>query len=193
MEEVKQEKKAASAPVALNGQELHPGERAEIAAYAAQKIAVRLLYKSIGAGIELDGYAFMLGSNGRVLSDSDLIFFGQEVSKDGSVSVDTLSEYPSIMVQMNKVSSAYEKISVCFSAYGDDDLLNFTKVSQPVIQVVCEGKELYHLPLKNLSREKCLVGLEIYKNKGVWKLKAVGAGYNGKLRTLCESFGVEIE
>lgn len=193
VEEVKQEKKAASAPVALNGQELHPGERAEIAAYVAQKIAVRLLYKSIGAGIELDGYAFMLGSNGRVLSDSDLIFFGQEVSKDGSVSVDTLSEYPSIMVQMNKVSSAYEKISVCFSAYGDDDLLNFTKVSQPVIQVVCEGKELYHLPLKNLSREKCLVGLEIYKNKGVWKLKAVGAGYNGKLRTLCESFGVEIE
>ena len=193
VEEVKQEKKAASAPVALNGQELHPGERAEIAAYVAQKIAVRLLYKSIGAGIELDGYAFMLGSNGRVLSDSDLIFFGQEVSKDGSVSVDTLSEYPSIMVQMNKVSSAYEKISVCFSAYGDDDLLNFTKVSQPVIQVICEGKELYHLPLKNLSREKCLVGLEIYKNKGVWKLKAVGAGYNGKLRTLCESFGVEIE
>lgn len=192
-EEVKQEQKAASQPIVFGGRELHPGERAEIAAYTSKKLSVRLMYDRLGNGIELDGYAFMLDKNGRVLSDNDLIFFGQEQSADGSVTADTLSAYPAIQVQLDKVSPAYEKISVCFSAYGEDDLLNFTKVVRPVIRVLCDGKELYWLSLDRLSREKCLVGVELYRNKGIWKLKAVGAGYNGKLRTLCESFGVEIE
>ncbi len=71
-------------------------------------------------------------------------------------------------------------------------ILNATEL---VVPTICHASMncITAMPLKNLSREKCLVGLEIYKNKGVWKLKAVGAGYNGKLRTLCESFGVEIE
>ncbi len=189
-----QQKKKSDVPsVPQSGKELHSGERADMTAYAGKRLELRLTYDGLNSGIELDGYAFMLGENGRVFSDDDLIFFGHEESADGSVSVDTQSAYPSIVVQANRITGRYAKVSVCFSAYGDNDLLNFTKVQNPVIQVICEGKELYHLPLKHLSREKCLVGIEIYQNKGTWKLKAVGAGYNGKLRTLCESFGVEIE
>ena len=192
-EEVQQEQKAAALPILSNGRELRAGERVDMAAYADKTLTVRLHYERLGAGIELDGYAFLLGQNGKVLSDNDLIFFGQEESADGSVKADTIAMYPSIVIQLRKVSPVYEKISVCFSAYGEDDLLNFTKVVKPVIQVICDGQELYHLPLSHLSREKCLVGLELYLHRGSWKMKAVGAGYNGKLRTLCESFGVEIE
>ena len=100
---------------------------------------------------------------------------------------------PSVFILPKKVSSQYEKVSVCFSAYGDDSRLNFTMVKNPVIQVIADNKELFHIELKHLNQEKCLVGVELYKNKEIWKLKAVGAGYNGKLKALCESFGVEIE
>lgn len=192
-EERRQEQQSAARPIVFGGRELHPGERAEIADDTNKKLEIRLMYERLDSGIELDGYAFLLAKNGRVLSDNDLIFFGQEESEDGSVTAGGLSDYPTIQLCLSKVSAAYEKISVCFSAYGDDERLNFTRVTKPVIRVLCDGKERYWLALNRLSQEKCLVGLEFYRNKGVWKLKAVGAGYNGKLRTLCESFGVTIE
>jgi stress response protein SCP2 len=46
--------------------------------------------------------------------------------------------------------------------------------------------------LEHLSVEKTLVALEIYRNKGTWKAKSIGSGYKDGLKTLCESFGVEI-
>lgn len=87
----------------------------------------------------------------------------------------------------------YAKLIYAFPHTGDNDNLNFRQVQSPIIQIINKGKELFHLCLNNLSKEKCLVGIEFYLNKGVWKIKAVGAGYNGKLKALCESFGVEIE
>lgn len=180
-------------PIAADGRALSQGERADISAYTSDELEIRLSYSGITTEMELDGYAFMLGSSGKVLSDNDLIFFGNEVSADKSVRTDTLSGLPLVFVVPDRIDPKYSKVDICFSAYGDNDLLNFSRVKDPVIQIICGGKELYHFGLTNLSREKCLVGVEFYLNKGMWKIKAVGAGYNGKLKALCESFGVDIE
>mgnify|MGYP004561967211 CR=1 FL=1 len=176
-----------------DGRRLSQGERADISEYISSEIEVRLSYVGLNDDVEIDGYAFMLDDSGKVMSDSDLIFFGNDKSDDGAVRTDTLSGFPSIYIELDKVDMKYSKVDVCFSAYGDNDYLNFQQVKSPVIQIICSKKELYHLDLTNLSKEKCLVGIEFYLNKGIWKLKAVGAGYNGKLKSLCESFGVEIE
>ncbi|MBQ3451572.1 MAG: TerD family protein, partial [Selenomonadaceae bacterium] len=34
---------------------------------------------------------------------------------------------------------------------------------------------------------------EIYRHKGEWKFNAVGAGFSGGLKALCEMFGVEVD
>lgn len=180
-------------PVDQSGKVLGQGERADISDYENKTIEIRLSFSSKAEGMDIDGYAFMLNDNGKVFSDDDLIFFGKETSDDTSVNSFTMAGVPSITVCLKRTDAKYSKIDICFSAYGDDDFMNFTQVKKPVIQIICEGKELYHLNLDKINREKCLVGVEFYKNKGKWKLKGVGAGYNGKLKTLCESFGVEIE
>jgi len=180
-------------PIPSDGRELHQGERIDISSYTADELEIRLSYSDIRGDMELDGYAFMLDGNGRVLSDNDLIFFGNEVSEDKSVRSDTFSGYPAIYIVLSRANPRYSKIDICFSAYGDNDNLNFRQVHSPIIQIINKGKELLHLCLNNLSKEKCLVGIEFYLNKDTWKIKAVGAGYNGKLKALCESFGVEIE
>ena len=181
--------------VPKTGRELSLGQRINIQEYVGKTLEIRLECDGVSGDIDLDGYAFMLASDGKVTNDKDLIFFGNERSADGAVYTEPemLMDKPSVFILLKKVSSQYEKVSVCFSAYGDDSRLNFTMVKNPVIQVIADNKELFHIELKHLNQEKCLVGVELYKNKEIWKLKAVGAGYNGKLKALCESFGVEIE
>ena len=183
----------AFSPAQHTLKELRIGERADFSAFTDNNIRISLTYERINGTIDLDGYAFLLGANGKVLSDYDLIFFGNEVSGDQSVKAVTSAQYPGIEVCLNKVGGQYDKVDICFSAYGDDEGTNFQQVIKPVIRIYNGNEELFFLQLKNLFMEKCLVGVEFYRNKGSWKIKAVGAGYNGKLKTLCESFGVEIE
>ena len=47
--------------------------------------------------------------------------------------------------------------------------------------------------MAGLNLEKTVVALEFYRYKGDWKVQFVGAGYHSGLRTLCESYGVEVE
>lgn len=61
------------------------------------------------------------------------------------------------------------------------------------VQISCAGKGIYYLPLDRISREKTLVGIELYRHRGAWKMKGVGSGYNDGLRRLCESYGIEVQ
>ncbi len=191
--EEKKESTCISNTIPMSGTELLPGQRVNLREYSRKNIELRLSYESKDNAVEVDAYAFLLNENGRVLGDNDLVFFGNEQSQDRSVRVETVSGIPSVYITPDKVSERYHKISVCFSAYGDNESYNFKSIRQPVVQIICEGKELYHLNLQHLQYEKTLVCAEIYYHNGEWKLKAVGSGYHGKLQTLCESFGVEIE
>lgn len=178
--------------IVQNGTELRAGERIDVSTYTSDDLEIRLTYDGIQGSMEIDGYAFMLDTKGKVLSDQDLIFFGNEQSDDRSVRAVTMTSFPSIFLWLNKVSEKYDRISVCFSAYGDDEKQNFRQVTNPVIQIIYQKKELFYLVLRHLTVEKCLVGVEFYRHKGKWKAKIVGGGYSGKLKTLCESFGVNI-
>jgi stress response protein SCP2/AAA+ superfamily predicted ATPase len=183
---------AAISTVPMQGRELRLGERTNMAAYTQEVIEIRLSYDAIQADMELDGYAFLLDASGKVCRDEDLIFFGNLVSADHAVSAAYCSEFPSISVCLCQVDDQYSKVDICFSAYGEDDNLNFSKVKNPVIQIICNGTEQFHLPLVNLLQEKCLVGLEFYRSNDSWKMNVIGRGYHGKLKTLCEQFGVEV-
>ena len=46
---------------------------------------------------------------------------------------------------------------------------------------------------EDLSVEKTLVAVEVYRYKGQWKLNFVASGYRDGLRRLCESYGVEVQ
>ena len=46
---------------------------------------------------------------------------------------------------------------------------------------------------EDFSTETALVVAEIYKHNGEWKFKAVGSGYNGGLKALCNQYGIDAE
>ena len=51
----------------------------------------------------------------------------------------------------------------------------------------------YSFHLDGLRREKTVNAAEIYRHRGAWKLKLVGAGYEAGLAKLCEDYGLSVE
>ena len=45
---------------------------------------------------------------------------------------------------------------------------------------------------EDYSTETAMVFGELYRNNGEWKFRAVGQGYAGGLRAMCQQFGIQI-
>ena len=56
-----------------------------------------------------------------------------------------------------------------------------------------DGSELIRYDLgEDYSTETAIVVAELYRNGTEWKFNAVGSGFAGGLKALCQNFGVEV-
>ena len=166
------------------------GERFDLGAMVNEVLTVELDYEA-ETGIDIDGYLFLLGQNGKVRSDEDLVFFGQKASPEGAVKNDE-QKTSRFTVELSKLDSEIARLAVAFAIYGEDDTKTFARVSRADVNLYCKGEKICTFRLEGLSTERSTVAAEIY-NKGGWKLKTVGLGYKEALKSLCNSFGVQVQ
>ncbi|MCM1215050.1 MAG: TerD family protein [Lachnospiraceae bacterium] len=159
-----------------------------------------------GYDFDLDASCFMLGANGKVRRDEDFIFYKNKDSVDGAIhhsgddrtggnSEDGDDE--TILVDLSKVSPDVQKIAFTATIYeADQRCQNFGQVSNAYVRLVNQqtGMELVRYDLgEDFSIETAIVVCEIYKHGNEWKFNAVGAGFSGGLRSLCQNYGVDVE
>lgn len=153
---------------------------------------------------DLDASAFLTKSNGKVGSDYDFVFYGnlEHSSKCVAHTGDNRTgagdgDDEVIKVNLSKVPSDYEKISIVVTIYdAEKRYQNFGMVSNAFIRLVDEsnGEEILRYDLsEDFSTQTGLVIGEIYKHNGEWKFKAVGSGYDGGLTKLCSIYGIDVE
>ncbi|MBD5558907.1 MAG: TerD family protein [Clostridia bacterium] len=161
-----------------------------------------------GQDFDLDASVFMIGKNGKVRSDDDFIFYGNLESKDGSVKHmgDNLvggsgGDDEVILIDFTKVPDDVDKIVITVTIYEAEERgQNFGQVSEAYVRVATvsgpddmTGQDVLRFDLaEEFSIETALVFCEIYRYKGEWKFNAVGAGYQGGLRALCLTYGVNV-
>lgn len=156
-----------------------------------------------GNDFDLDASAFLIGSNGKVRSDSDFIFYNNPAPGNGSVksmgdnrtgSGDGDDEV--IKVDLAEVPADVEKIVFVVTVYeAEQRHQNFGMIDEAFIRIENEetGEELVKYDLaEDLSVEDGAIFGELYRNNGEWKFSAVGAGYTGGLEAFCKSFGVNV-
>ena len=165
------------------------GARFDLSGYNDKMLVIDMDYQA-EQGIDIDGYIFLLAANGKVRSDADLVFFGQKASVDMAV-----NNHPSntrcFTVELSKLDADVSKLAVAFAIYGDNAEQIFSCVSKPVVRISCNGQEICSYEVEGLKDEKSVVAIEMY-NKNGWKLRTVGLGYKEALKTLCGSYGVEV-
>ena len=156
-----------------------------------------------GYDFDLDAAAFLLGSSGKVQSDSDFVFYNNLKHNSGAVQHmgDNLTgagdgDDEQIRVDLSKLPANIDKVAFTVTIHeADTRRQNFGQVSNAFIRIVDEssGKELIRYDLgEDFSVETAVVVGELYRNAGEWKFNAIGSGFKGGLRALCQNFGVNV-
>ena len=156
-----------------------------------------------GYDFDLDAAAFVLGVNGKVLSDADFVFYNNLKHSSGAVQHmgDNLTgagdgDDEQIKVDLSKLPGNADKVAFTVTIYdAEARKQNFGQVSNAFIHILDEtnGKELIRYDLgEDFSVETAVVVGELYRQAGEWKFNAIGAGFRGGLKALCQNFGVNV-
>ncbi|WUV75103.1 VWA domain-containing protein [Streptomyces sp. NBC_01477] len=152
------------------------------AALESQPVALQVASR----GTPVDVSALLLGSNGKVRSDEDLVFYHHPAQDGVSVTGDTVTaDLPRIPAGVGTVVIV---ASVDPSRPGDV----FT--TAPVL-TASQGNDtgLTFAPPDFTAGETVVVLAEIYRRDGGWKVRAVGQGYASGLAGLATDYGVDVD
>lgn len=156
-----------------------------------------------GADFDLDAAAFLLGENGKVLSDEDFVFYNNLAHKSEAVihQGDNLTgegegDDEQVEVDLEKVPGNISKVAFTVTIFeADSRKQNFGQVQNAYIRIVDEttGSEIIRYDLgEDFSIETAVVVGELYRHGSEWKFNAIGSGFNGGLAALCRQYGVNV-
>lgn len=187
-----------------NGVHLKKGQKVNLAqqGQTLTNIKVCLGWDIMNMACDLDASAFMLDANNKVIGDDWFVFYGQNVSPDGSVqhSGDSqgegIGDDEIISINLPRVNPNVKKI--VFVVTIDEALergLNFSMVQNAYVRVVDSNtnQELIKFTLTDYyANVTSMVVGEVYNHNGQWKFNAVGDGVAKDLAGLCAMYGVNV-
>ncbi len=171
-----------------------------------KKIAVGLGWdarSTSGFDFDLDASAFLLGDDGKALSDQHFIFYNNLKSPDGSVEHqgDNLTgagegDDEVVNISLDKVPANVSKVVFTVTIYdAEARRQNFGMVQNGCIRVVNldGGQELTRYDLaEEFSLETAMIFGELYRYNTEWKFRAVGQGFEGGLGAMARNYGINV-
>ncbi|HEY9610072.1 TerD family protein [Allocoleopsis sp.] len=150
---------------------------------------------------DLDAFAFLLGANEKLISDSHLIFYNNLTSPDPHQSVQHMGDNSTgvgegddevIKVNLKRVPAEIQKIVLAVTIFeAEERNQNFGQVKNAFVRLVNDQtqEEVLHYNLEEkFSVETALIMAELYRQDGGWALKAVGTGHNGGAQVLIDRY-----
>lgn len=179
-----------------------------------EKIAPGMTLTTLGLGwnprttdgekFDLDASAFMLGEDGKVLSDTSFIFYNNETSACGGVKYmgDNQDgagdgDDEEIKIDLSKIPNDVAKILIAVTIHdADNRKQNFGQVDDAYIRVLNDNNNAEEVARYDLSEdaatETAVKFGELYRHNGSWKFKAIDQGYSGGLKALASDVGVNL-
>lgn len=156
-----------------------------------------------GGAYDLDASVFLLGSDGKVVSDSHFIFYNNKTSPCGSIvhqGDNTTGQGDGddevVLIELNKVAPEIDKIVFTVTINdAEKNNQNFGQVSNALIRIVnLEGDaEITKYELdEDYSSETAINFGELYRKDGGWNFKATGDGFKDGLSGFCKMYGVNL-
>lgn len=175
-----------------------------------QRVGIGLQRVGIGLGwdpndgtghdFDLDASAFMLGENGKLISDKHLIFYNNPKSPDGSVQSsgddqtggNSSGDDETLTVEFGKVDPRVTEIYVVVTIHDyENRKQNFGQVRNSFIRIydLSSDEEICKYELdEDFSIETAVEFGRLYRRGDEWKFEAVGKGYSGGLQYFVGKF-----
>jgi tellurium resistance protein TerD len=153
---------------------------------------------------DLDASAFLIGSNGKVKDENDLVFYNNPSGGQGSVKHSGDNKKGSgegddeqIHINLSAVPAYIERIAFTITINDSQKKgQSFGDIKNSYVRILnASTNELllnYELG-QEFSIETAIVAAELYRHAGEWKFNAIASGFQGGLGALCHNFGLEVE
>ena len=156
-----------------------------------------------GQAFDLDASVFLVGDDGKVLSDSHFVFYNNTTSPDGAVqhqgdnrTGEGDGDDEQVKIELAKVGAEVKKLVFAVTIHeAEARKQNFGMVSNSYMRVVNNdnGAEIARFDLsEDASTETAMIFGELYRHGAEWKFKAVGQGFAGGLGALAQQHGINI-
>ncbi|MQS12064.1 TerD family protein [Streptomyces kaniharaensis] len=173
---------------------------ANIALPAAAVRAV-LRWSATPGAPDVDASALLLGTDGRVRSDADFVFYNQprhpsglvrhlpkQQTPDGAEITDTVEvELAKLPADVDRVVLAGSAEGGAFGAVAGLRVLLFDAAAGE------NGPAIAEFAVTDADAVTALVAGELYRRAGAWKFRAVGQGYASGLIGLATDFGITVD
>lgn len=157
--------------------------------------------QSTGFDFDLDASAFMLGANGKLLSDDYFVFYNNQKSPDDAVEStgDDLTggnsdggDDETINVDLTKVNPKVNEIIFTATIHkAEERKQNFGQVHNSYIRIYDANTNTdiarYDLD-EDFSVETAVEFGRLYRHNGDWKFEAIGVGCKGGLQALVDKY-----
>ncbi len=169
-----------SGPAAV---ELTPGQNT-----ALPDGEVRMRFRAGGADADLT--LLLLGSDGKVRTDEDFVFYHQPTAANGAVVLEPGDG--SAVVHPGRLPAAVHRIAVSVNLDTDSDATCADLVDPAVELAAGPGRWVFRPPAD--PAVSAMVVAEIYRHPADgWKLRAIGQGWSDGLAGLARAHGVDVE
>ncbi|MFG1809596.1 VWA domain-containing protein [Streptomyces sp. NPDC049040] len=143
-------------------------------------------FRVVAHGTPADVSAVLLGANGKVRGDDDLVFHGHPEQSGVSLSGDTVT------LDLPRIPEGVDTVVVVASVEASRRGAVFT--TAPVLTGAQGGSlRVTFAPPPFAAGETVVVLAEVYRRAEAWKLRAVGQGYATGLAGLAADFGVDVD
>lgn len=155
-------------------------------------------WETADARCDVDASAFLLGENGCVLSDGGFVFYGQQISADGSVCFRAggAADRETMTVDFARLDQRIRRIVFVLTIDGAlTQKLHFGMLRDVYLRILDDrdGREILSYPLENAFENVTSMTLgELYLHQGQWKFNPIGNGVSTDLAGQCALYGVTL-
>merc|ERR1711879_671899 len=145
----------------------------------------------VSTGGSADVSAFRLYADGKVQGDSDMVFYGQTRSDDGTITFTSDTAGALFDIDLPVLAASVQKIA--FTVTCENPGQTVSALAPLKIQVEQNQDVLVQATVDADGRsEAALIMGELYRRNQDWKFRFVSQGFNGGLKPLAEHFGVDV-
>ncbi|MEV7021366.1 TerD family protein [Kitasatospora sp. NPDC093558] len=173
---------------------------ANIALPAAAVRAV-LRWSATAGAPDVDASALLLGTDGRVRSDADFVFYNQPRHPSGLVrhlpkqrTPDGTEITDTVEVELAKLGADIDRVVLAGSSEGGAfGTVSGLRVLLFDASTGENGPAIAEFAITDADTVTALVVGELYRRSGTWKFRAVGQGYTAGLIGLATDFGITVD
>lgn len=164
--------------------ELARGQRVKLADLGID-IRPFALEVSLGGNLSIDVACFGLDADKRLSDERYMTFFNQPASPCGAVKLASPGKFE---FNLGALPASIHSLTITLAIDGAGQM-NALGRSSAVIKMHGELVARHEFDGAQFAAERALMLLELYRKDGVWRMCAVGQGFNGGLDALVTHFG----